>query len=171
MDDVSTDIIWDLESCPLPSVDLDLHEEATCHIRDFLTTDLGIIEEIPFTVQGAFEPPGHFSAGNYLGIGDYEDIDWNTEDELDITPSSGPSAVTTAMVSNGEFVYSAGPLNYKVVEHFLGMGFSEKLIGCFDRGGQYRRYTQLFTYIRGKLVFLTLFPEIWKSRLLIGHRD
>ncbi|GJU85795.1 hypothetical protein Tco_1293341, partial [Tanacetum coccineum] len=35
---------------------------------------------------------------------DYEDIDWNTEDELDITPSSGPSSVTTVepIVSNGE---------------------------------------------------------------------
>lgn len=61
---------------------------------------------------------------------DYEDIDWNTEDELDITPSSGPSAVTTAepIVSNGEASLSAGPSNYKVVEHFLGMGFSEELI-------------------------------------------
>nr|GEU44140.1 DNA (cytosine-5)-methyltransferase DRM2-like [Tanacetum cinerariifolium] len=61
---------------------------------------------------------------------DYEDIDWNTEDELDITPSSVPSAVTTAepIVSNGEASSSAGPSNYKVVEHFLGMGFSEELI-------------------------------------------
>ncbi|GJT26158.1 DNA (cytosine-5)-methyltransferase DRM2-like protein isoform X1 [Tanacetum coccineum] len=51
---------------------------------------------------------------------DYEDIDWNTEDELDITPSSVPSAVTTAepIVSNGEILYRA---NY-ASHHFRWSG-------------------------------------------------
>ncbi|KAI3699815.1 hypothetical protein L2E82_44371 [Cichorium intybus] len=72
-------------------------------------------------------------AGNTSGD-DYENIDWDTEDELEIqniTPSSCASLATLntqTIVSNGEASSSAGPSNSKLVQHFLGMGFSEQLI-------------------------------------------
>lgn len=65
---------------------------------------------------------------------DYENIDWDTEDELEIqniAPSSCASLATLnaqAIVGNGEASSSAGPSNSKLVQHFLGMGFSEQLI-------------------------------------------
>lgn len=72
-------------------------------------------------------------AGNTSGD-DYENIDWDTEDELEIqniAPSSCASLATLntqTIVSNGEASSSAGPSNSKLVQHFLGMGFSEQLI-------------------------------------------
>nr|XP_043606390.1 DNA (cytosine-5)-methyltransferase DRM2-like [Erigeron canadensis] len=68
---------------------------------------------------------------------EYEDIDWNTDDELEINgiaPSSfvlenGGAVVSNgAVVCNGEASSSAGPSNSKVVQHFLGMGFTEQMI-------------------------------------------
>ncbi|KAK9067299.1 hypothetical protein SSX86_014625 [Deinandra increscens subsp. villosa] len=62
------------------------------------------------------------------------DIDWNTEDELEIqniVPSSCSTLVTRdaeAIVSNSEASSSAGPSNSILVEHFLDMGFSENLV-------------------------------------------
>ncbi|MFS8032137.1 putative DNA (cytosine-5-)-methyltransferase [Helianthus anomalus] len=79
--------------------------------------------------------------GNASGE-DYENIDWDTEDELEIeniTPSSCSNGVAhnvqaivsngAAIVSNGEASSSAaGSSNSKLVQHFLGMGFSEEMI-------------------------------------------
>ncbi|KAL8200743.1 hypothetical protein R6Q57_012082 [Mikania cordata] len=65
---------------------------------------------------------------------DYENIDWDTEDELEIeniAPSACSNVVARnveAIVSNGEASSSAGPLNSKLVQQFLGMGFSEQMI-------------------------------------------
>nr|XP_043617941.1 DNA (cytosine-5)-methyltransferase DRM2-like [Erigeron canadensis] len=67
--------------------------------------------------------------------GDYGDIDWDTEDELEIqggiVPSSCANVVAPnaeAVVTNGEASSSAGPLNSKLVQDLLGMGFSEQMI-------------------------------------------
>ncbi|KAJ0826001.1 putative DNA (cytosine-5-)-methyltransferase [Helianthus annuus] len=78
--------------------------------------------------------------GNASGE-DYENIDWDTEDELEIeniTPSSCSNGVAhnvqaivsngAAIVSNGEASSSAGSSNSKLVQHFLGMGFSKEMI-------------------------------------------
>nr|XP_043607541.1 DNA (cytosine-5)-methyltransferase DRM2-like isoform X2 [Erigeron canadensis] len=95
--------------------------------------------------------------GNASGD-DYEDIDWNTDDELEIqgiAPSScsnlviqnGEAVVSngavvgngvvvreavvsngTTVACNGEASSSVGPSNSKVVQHFLGMGFTEQMI-------------------------------------------
>lgn len=71
--------------------------------------------------------------GNVSGE-DHENIDWDTEDELEIqniVPSSCASIATqnaNIIVGNGEASSSAGPSNSKWFQHFLGMGFSEQLI-------------------------------------------
>ncbi|KAI3791348.1 hypothetical protein L2E82_05114 [Cichorium intybus] len=73
------------------------------------------------------------AAGNTSGD-DYENIDWDTEDELEIrniTPSSCAGLATLnieTIVSNGEASSSAGPSNSKLVQHFLRVGLSEQLI-------------------------------------------
>ncbi|KAI3784716.1 hypothetical protein L1987_43821 [Smallanthus sonchifolius] len=73
------------------------------------------------------EMVGHISSED-------EDIDWNTEDELEIqniVPSSCLTLVTRdaeAIISNGEASSSAGTSNSNLVQHFLGMGFSEELV-------------------------------------------
>ncbi|KAL4568353.1 hypothetical protein LXL04_023963 [Taraxacum kok-saghyz] len=69
--------------------------------------------------------------GNASGD-DYEDIDWDTDDELEIqniTPSSCATLTTlNAQTINGEASSSAGPSNSDLVQKFLGMGFSKQLI-------------------------------------------
>ncbi|KAK9052408.1 hypothetical protein SSX86_029037 [Deinandra increscens subsp. villosa] len=71
--------------------------------------------------------------GNASGE-DYENIDWDTEDELEIeniAPSSCSNVVARnveAIVSNGEASSSAGPSNSNLVQQFLGMGFPEEMI-------------------------------------------
>ncbi|KAI3813146.1 hypothetical protein L1987_17863 [Smallanthus sonchifolius] len=71
--------------------------------------------------------------GNASGE-DYENIDWDTEDELEIE-NIGPSSCSNGVVrnvetivSNGEASSSTGISNSKLVQHFLGMGFSEQMI-------------------------------------------
>ncbi|KAL7609929.1 hypothetical protein Lser_V15G13203 [Lactuca serriola] len=65
---------------------------------------------------------------------EYENIDWNTDDELEIQNIAPSSHATLAslnaqtVVSNGEASSSAGPSNSNLFQHFLGMGFSEQLI-------------------------------------------
>ncbi|CAH1412985.1 unnamed protein product [Lactuca virosa] len=65
---------------------------------------------------------------------EYENIDWNTDDELEIqniAPSSHATLTTLnsqTIVSNGEASSSAGPSNSNLFQHFLGMGFSEQSI-------------------------------------------
>ncbi|GKD40314.1 hypothetical protein Tco_1260521 [Tanacetum coccineum] len=108
-----------------------------------------MVQWSPYTSEEHLLEQGDNASGE-----DYEDIDWNTEDELDITPSSGPSSVTTVepIVSNGE-ASSSGPSNYKVVEHFLGMGFSEELIERAIKDNEEAN------------------TEMWKSRLLTESLD
>ncbi|KAH0984852.1 hypothetical protein GBA52_012029 [Prunus armeniaca] len=71
--------------------------------------------------------------GNTSGE-DGNDIDWNTEDELEIdnfTLSSSSSLTVPggeAVVGCGESSSSPGPSNSKVVDHFVGMGFSGKMV-------------------------------------------
>ncbi|KAI7751618.1 hypothetical protein M8C21_014762 [Ambrosia artemisiifolia] len=62
------------------------------------------------------------------------DIDWNTDDELEIE-NIGPTSCTTlvtrddqAIISNGEASSSTGSSNSNLVHHFIGMGFSEKSV-------------------------------------------
>ncbi|XP_023733158.1 DNA (cytosine-5)-methyltransferase DRM2 isoform X1 [Lactuca sativa] len=65
---------------------------------------------------------------------EYENIDWNTDDELEIQNIAPSSHATLAslnaqtVVSNGEASSSAGPSNSNLFQHFLGMGFSEQSI-------------------------------------------
>ncbi|KAL2500064.1 DNA (cytosine-5)-methyltransferase DRM2 [Abeliophyllum distichum] len=66
---------------------------------------------------------------------DSDSIDWNTDDELEIqedTAFSSSSTLTTrgveAIASNGEASSSAGVSHSKLVKHFVGMGFPEKLV-------------------------------------------
>ncbi|KAF5792179.1 putative DNA (cytosine-5-)-methyltransferase [Helianthus annuus] len=94
---------------------------------------------------------------HHISDGENADIDWNTDDELEIQnigPTScttlvtrdaqaiisngeniGPTSCTTsvsmdaqAIISNGEASSSAGSSNSNLVQHFLGMGFSERLV-------------------------------------------
>ncbi|BBH08963.1 domains rearranged methyltransferase 2 [Prunus dulcis] len=71
--------------------------------------------------------------GNTSGE-DGNDIDWSTEDELEIesfTLSSSSSLTVPgreAIVGSGEASSSQGPSNSKVVDHFVGMGFSGKMV-------------------------------------------
>ncbi|XP_076909900.1 DNA (cytosine-5)-methyltransferase DRM2-like [Bidens hawaiensis] len=63
-----------------------------------------------------------------------ENIDWDTEDELEIeniVPTSASALVTRdagAVSSNGEASSSAGSSDSNLVQHFLGMGFPENLV-------------------------------------------
>ncbi|KAL4581611.1 hypothetical protein LXL04_006134 [Taraxacum kok-saghyz] len=68
-------------------------------------------------------------------VDDIDDIDWDTEDELEIQNIGSSSCSTlvtsntqTAIISNGEASSSASSSNSKLLQHFLGMGFSDKLI-------------------------------------------
>ncbi|KAK1416969.1 hypothetical protein QVD17_26089 [Tagetes erecta] len=72
--------------------------------------------------------------GNVSGE-DYEkNIDWDTEDELEIENIAPPSCSNVVarnvetIVTNGEASSSSGVSNSKLVQHFLGMGFSEEMI-------------------------------------------
>ncbi|CAA0823415.1 DNA (cytosine-5)-methyltransferase DRM2 [Striga hermonthica] len=67
--------------------------------------------------------------GNMTGEEDSGDIDWNTDDELEIvsgTLTSSSQPTLTAM-GNGASS-SAGVSNANLIEHFVAMGFSEKLV-------------------------------------------
>ncbi|KVH92883.1 C-5 cytosine methyltransferase, partial [Cynara cardunculus var. scolymus] len=72
--------------------------------------------------------------GDHAPGDDSENIDWDTEDELEIqniAPSSCAQLITRdteAVISNGKASSSAGPSNTKLVEHFLGMGFREQWV-------------------------------------------
>ncbi|GAB4849221.1 DNA (cytosine-5-)-methyltransferase [Ancistrocladus abbreviatus] len=63
-----------------------------------------------------------------------DDVSWNTDDELEIEdpPFDSISAVTNVgggnLSSCCEASSSAGPSSLKLFQHFVGMGFSEKLV-------------------------------------------
>uniref|UniRef100_A0A5B7ADM4 DNA (cytosine-5-)-methyltransferase n=1 Tax=Davidia involucrata TaxID=16924 RepID=A0A5B7ADM4_DAVIN len=66
-----------------------------------------------------------------------DNIDWDTEDELEIQeiqnlPLSSSSSLTVpggeAIAGTGEASSSAGSSNSKLIHHFVGMGFSEKMV-------------------------------------------
>ncbi|GMP29291.1 hypothetical protein CsSME_00004462 [Camellia sinensis var. sinensis] len=63
-----------------------------------------------------------------------DNIDWDTEDELEIQnfPLSSCSTLTNpggeAIVCAGEASFSASPSHSKLIHHFVGMGFPEKLV-------------------------------------------
>ncbi|KAM1712651.1 hypothetical protein ACFX12_023505 [Malus domestica] len=64
---------------------------------------------------------------------DSNDFDWNTDDELEIenftlSTSSSLTVGGEAIVRSGESSSSAGPSNTKVLDHFVAMGFSEKMV-------------------------------------------
>ncbi|CAA0833768.1 DNA (cytosine-5)-methyltransferase DRM2 [Striga hermonthica] len=60
---------------------------------------------------------------------DSADIDWNTDDEVEILagPVNSSQPTLTAM-GNGEASTSAGVSHVSLINHFVGMGFSEKLV-------------------------------------------
>ncbi|KAJ0754534.1 putative DNA (cytosine-5-)-methyltransferase [Helianthus annuus] len=77
---------------------------------------------------------GYSEMDDHISDGENADIDWNTDDELEIQ-NIGPTSCTTlvtrdaqAIISNGEASSSAGSSNSNLVQHFLGMGFSERLV-------------------------------------------
>ncbi|KAD4586640.1 hypothetical protein E3N88_24241 [Mikania micrantha] len=84
--------------------------------------------------------PSFWRAKGYREMDDHisgeedEGIDWDTEDELEIqnTVTSSCSTLVTrnaeAIISKEESSSSAGPSNSNLVQHFLGMGFSNKLV-------------------------------------------
>ncbi|XP_041009061.1 DNA (cytosine-5)-methyltransferase DRM2-like isoform X2 [Juglans microcarpa x Juglans regia] len=63
-----------------------------------------------------------------------DNFEWNTEDELEINDFSLPSHSSLtppngeAVVGSGEASSSAGPSNCKLIDHFIGMGFSTKMV-------------------------------------------
>ncbi|KAL6587463.1 hypothetical protein OROMI_000441 [Orobanche minor] len=64
--------------------------------------------------------------GNASGE-DSANIDWTTDDELDIV--SGPVASAQATCREfGEASTSAGGSRFKLINHFVGMGFAEKMV-------------------------------------------
>ncbi|KAH9790777.1 hypothetical protein WN944_009841 [Citrus x changshan-huyou] len=66
--------------------------------------------------------------------GDSDDIDWNTDDELEIASYGLPSC-SSMTVNDGETIAgsteassSAGSSSSKMIDHFVGMGFSEEVV-------------------------------------------
>ncbi|GER41326.1 DNA (Cytosine-5)-methyltransferase DRM2 [Striga asiatica] len=60
---------------------------------------------------------------------DSADIDWNTDDELEILAGTvNSSQPTLTAMGNGEASSSAGVSHVNLIKHFVGMGFSEKLV-------------------------------------------
>lgn len=63
-----------------------------------------------------------------------DNIDWDTEDELEIQniPLTSSSSFTVlggeAIVGNGEASSSTDRSHFKLIDHFVGMGFSEKMV-------------------------------------------
>ncbi|XP_057983898.1 DNA (cytosine-5)-methyltransferase DRM2 [Malania oleifera] len=61
-------------------------------------------------------------------------IDWDTEDELEIKDSSFSSCSSVTIPAgevnrgSGEACSSSGPSNSNLIQHFVGMGFSEKMV-------------------------------------------
>ncbi|CAK9179521.1 unnamed protein product [Ilex paraguariensis] len=75
---------------------------------------------------------------------DVDNIDWDTEDELEIQdiPVSSCSRLTPpgeeSVAGTGEASSSVDPSSHsKLVHHFIGMGFSEKLVTkAIEENGQ-----------------------------------
>lgn len=71
--------------------------------------------------------------GNISGE-ESDSIDWNTDDELEtqnLPPSSSSTLIIPggeASIASGEASSSTGPSNSKLINHFIGMGFSEKMV-------------------------------------------
>ncbi|WKA04389.1 hypothetical protein VitviT2T_022433 [Vitis vinifera] len=71
--------------------------------------------------------------GNISGE-ESDSIDWNTDDELEtqnLPPSSSSTLIIPggeASIASGEASSSTGPSNSKLINHFMGMGFSEKMV-------------------------------------------
>lgn len=71
--------------------------------------------------------------GNISGE-ESDSIDWNTDDELEtqnLPPSSSSTLIIPggeASIGSGEASSSTGPSNSKLINHFIGMGFSEKMV-------------------------------------------
>lgn len=71
--------------------------------------------------------------GNISGE-ESDSIDWNTDDELE-TRNLPPSSSSTLIIPGGEASIGSGeassstvPSNSKLINHFIGMGFSEKMV-------------------------------------------
>ncbi|XP_034707188.1 DNA (cytosine-5)-methyltransferase DRM2 [Vitis riparia] len=72
--------------------------------------------------------------GNISGE-ESDSIDWNTDDELE-TQNLPPSSSSTLIIPGGEASIASGeassstgrPSNSKLINHFIGMGFSEKMV-------------------------------------------
>lgn len=84
--------------------------------------------------------------GGTTSGGESDNIDWDTEDDLEIEnyPVSSCSSLTapggeSIAGSNGsaEASSSTGPSNSKLINHFVGMGFSEKMVAkAIDDNGE-----------------------------------
>lgn len=77
--------------------------------------------------------------GNFSGD-DVADVDWTTDDELEILadpiPSSQPTRTET-VAGNMEASSSTGGSRSRLISHFVGMGFSEKLVSkAIDENGE-----------------------------------
>ncbi|KAI3670075.1 hypothetical protein L6452_41681 [Arctium lappa] len=110
-----------------------------------------------FRLRASFcKAKGYREMGDHAPGDDSDNIDWDTEDELEIqniSPSSCARLITRdaeAVISNGEVSTSAGPSNSKLVEQFLGMGFREqwvtKAIEKNGEGDHESILETLFTY-------------------------
>ncbi|KAG6719981.1 hypothetical protein I3842_03G035000 [Carya illinoinensis] len=71
--------------------------------------------------------------GDASGVGG-ENFDWNTDDELEVNDFSLSSCSSLtppngeAVVGCGEARSTAGCSNSKLIDHFIGMGFSKKMV-------------------------------------------
>ncbi|KAL0554854.1 hypothetical protein IC582_008782 [Cucumis melo] len=68
-------------------------------------------------------------AGDNFGV-EVDNIDWDTEDELEIEniPMGSHASLAFPGVEANMASSSAGPSNSKTVDHFIGMGFSAKMV-------------------------------------------
>ncbi|XP_062010157.1 DNA (cytosine-5)-methyltransferase DRM1-like [Rosa rugosa] len=64
--------------------------------------------------------------GNTSGVNG-NNVDWDTEDELDEIENFTLSS-SSANLGSGEGSSSPGPSNTKVFGHFVSMGFSQKMV-------------------------------------------
>ncbi|KAL7232581.1 hypothetical protein ACSBR2_010568 [Camellia fascicularis] len=85
-------------------------------------------------LTSTWEPAWTKPVGGNASGEESDNIDWDTEDELEIQnfPLSSCSTLTNpggeAIVCAGEASLSASPSHSKLIHHFVGMGFPEKLV-------------------------------------------
>ncbi|KAG7985640.1 hypothetical protein I3843_03G036800 [Carya illinoinensis] len=110
--------------------------------------------------------------GDASGVGG-ENFDWNTDDELEVNDFSLSSCSSLtppngeAVVGCGEARSTAGCSNSKLIDHFIGMGFSKKMVSkAIQENGKYRFNSRNPSYILGELIPAQLSDSVFATFVL-----